>query len=175
MRGIGRHDPEAYTWEDWERDMRAKYPVRFFLSRTMPRWLGRWHHRLIETPLYWLRTHTINRYHLVDLRNDACDYRWGWIDRSEAVLYACFNLLRDFVEKENGLNCHVDWQATTEHSHAHAEMTALYRWWKTERKAEWAEWNEKCLHATYDEQLRLENKDDEMLRRLIAIRGFMWT
>jgi len=54
---------------------------------------------------YWLRTHTIHRYHIINLKQpkDApieYAYDWGWIDRSEAIVLANFKLFCEFIEKE---------------------------------------------------------------------------
>jgi hypothetical protein len=108
----------------------------------------------IKQALYWLRTHTYNRYHLLDIRNKRNGYAWGWLDRSEAILFANMALLVQFVEKESGLNCHVDWRSAEEaktdnrdvdswekengdaHANAAKEMREIYAWWTKGRKEE---------------------------------------
>ena len=84
-------------------------------------------------PLYWLRCHTFTKYHMVDCRTPT--YRWGWIDRSEMLLYANFNILVEFIELEKP-DKFIDWRSDPEHSHAWDEMMYLYTWWKHERQAE---------------------------------------
>lgn len=147
-------------------------------------------------PLYWLRTHTINRYHIVDCRND--EYRWGWCDASELILYAPFAVLVRFMEKEfPGM---VKWEPEVE-----KELWALYNWWKTGRRAHHDEisalfdkghggfYFTPCadrpgyqeLHSRVKDQAAIdewnrrnsepEEKDQEMLLRLVKIRGQMWT
>lgn len=51
----------------------------------------------------WIRCHTYERYHLLDLRDhgEGHGYKRGWVDRNHAMLLACFALLRDYVEKED--------------------------------------------------------------------------
>ncbi len=129
------------------------------------RWLEHWHiwpFKYISTAVYWLRTHTYNKYHLVDCRNKRNGYEWGYTDISEKVLLANMALLNYFIDKEKGLNCHVDWRSAEEHQkageevdegsahiyddHAKAaqEMRAIYHWWNVERKQE---------HDAYDKAL----------------------
>src|SRR5258708_2352151 len=57
--------------------------------------------RFVRDLPYWIRCHTYNRYHIVDCRNAW--YKWGWQDVSELMLYSSFELLRRFVENEDGL------------------------------------------------------------------------
>ena len=139
---------------------------------------------------YWLRTHTINKYHLVDARCARNGYAWGWIDRSDLFLYANFAILTDFVEKE--YPGFVDWDYNEASKANKTEFLALYNWWKTGRKEEHDEVNRLPepssgyvlqpgvnkirIHVNLADALdALDKKDNEMLRRLIAIRGVLWT
>ena len=105
---------------------------------------------------YWLRTHTYNRYHMVDIRYKRNGYAWGWLDRSEAILFANMALLVQFIEKESGLDGYVDWSSAEEaqkacperemdqwekdnhdqHYRAAKEMREIYAWWTKGRKEE---------------------------------------
>ena len=53
---------------------------------------------------YWIRTHTKDRYHILNLKEAEPEnrdgYRWGWLDRSEVLLISSFLVLRMFVEQE---------------------------------------------------------------------------
>jgi hypothetical protein len=44
---------------------------------------------------YWLRTHTYNKYHLLDLRN--YEYKWGWLEPGDKIFYAVFACLDEFI------------------------------------------------------------------------------
>jgi len=135
--------------------------------------------RVRELP-YWLRTHTINRYHLIDIRDkgEGHGYRWGWLDRDEVMLLACFTVLRDFVEKEEPFE---DGSAP-ESDPAMAEIKDLYEWWMRGRKAE-----HDAVHAEippaavvqadsdYQRTAALDDRDDAQLLRLMAVRRFLWT
>jgi len=185
-----------------------------------------WPFRHISKGLYWLRTHTYNRYHMLDMRNKVNGYSWGWWDRSDLILFANMALLRDFIEEEKAFEGHVDWSSAAEaleargkeaddgcgasrdaHAAAKKEMLAIYYWWTKGRAAEHKKGDE-LFEAAYpnpmvfepipgsdmlqlksDEtpELRklrdqcremedaLEEKDEEMLIRLIKVRGYMWT
>lgn len=86
-------------------------------------------------PFYWLRTHTINRYHLVDCRSPQNGYNWGWCDISERILYASMNMLVDFVEKEKAFDF-LNWDFDECHQQAAKEIKEIYYWWKSGRKQE---------------------------------------
>lgn len=86
---------------------------------------------------------------------------------------ACFGLLVDFVEKERGFDCHIDWDYDKLHQNAKKTGMELYTWWKYGRA-------EECSRADTQEPfslrwLRLLKKDQTQLERLIKIRGFLWT
>ena len=180
------NNPEDFTWEDWEKRAQANYPLRFWLSKNVLPEIWRAHRVLWKTPLYWLRTHTVHRYHIIDMRYPKNGYKWGWIDRSEAVMFAAFATLVDFVENEYpGL---VDWSY---HQAEHDEFMALYRWWTKERAEEHAAYerfSDEVLHGWPDRQPKpddrarmnemseaLEAKDQEMLHRLVEVRRILWT
>lgn len=128
---------------------------------------------------YWLRTHTVHRYHIIDIRGED-GYTWGWIDRDHAILLACFKLLRDFVENENptvglgGIEAYAwegmsagELEGLAAQVAREKEVRALYVWWTVERKKE-----KEADHDEYDWQ---DKRDDEMLLRLMAVRGSLWT
>jgi len=148
----------------------------------------------LKTLSYWLRTHTYDRYHIVDLRcpDHGLGYRWGWIDCPEAVLISCFELLKRFMEQEFNSGI-VDWYYDKEHAEAARELRELHRWWTVERldahdaqdaaslafsmrvdlgAASYAsdEFKIHCARADL-----LEEQDDIMLGRLMRVRRYMWT
>lgn len=71
----------------------------------------------------------------------------GWIDKDTFMLYACFQILKDFVELEDINYMNQDYVE---------EVKTLYNWWETRRKG-------------------VENDDENMLNRLIKIRPYLWT
>lgn len=139
-------------------------------------------YRTVVSPLsnsfYWLRTHTINRYHLIDVRDKRNGYAWGWIDRDRLVLHACFVILANFIEKEDpqcGLRelpdnwSRQDWD---QWDRPDKELRALYNWWTKERPEKLAQQAKKY---TYESDQRLFEEEDTMLLRLMKVRSYMWT
>ena len=81
-----------------------------------------------------------------------------WIDKDIIMLHACFQLLVDFVEKENGLT-HCNYE---HHKIFIDECRELYNWWLERRK------------KIYTNDIE-DTKDQEMLERLVKIRQFLCT
>jgi hypothetical protein len=131
--------------------------------------------------MYWLRTHTLNRYHMLDLRNRRNGYAWGWIDRREGVLFAIMAILTDFIEKEKAFDCHVEWRSDAEmaaagekiddggktirddHAAAKKEMLEIYRWWTHDRKVEHDRY-EALLSRAFPNPFEFERMENGMLR-----------
>lgn len=56
----------------------------------------------------------------------------GWRDRDEILLHAAFQILVDFVEKEEPGRI-INWSHDETHRHVWKEVRELYRWWKEKR------------------------------------------
>ncbi len=163
-----QHNGEPnYDWDDWHRDAKEAHPIRYFLTESLPLFFRRkiWSH--LETAKYWLRTHTYNRYHMLDLRNPF--YDWGWVDCDNQILYASFNILKSYVEAEMTT---IDWEWDEPHQEVGAEIRALYDWWTVERKAEHDALTNKY---DYDAEEAFAEKDQLMLHRLIIVRSYLWS
>jgi hypothetical protein len=201
------------SWKDWEDRMqrseklqRVDYPIRYFLCRTtFDRFLLPMECQM-RNIYWWVRHHTINRYHVLDLRqpphcnffqNDDA-YAYGWRDTDTRMLFAMFNLLCQFVEKELD-TVDVDAGRLVQNPElrpqyeAYVEIKALYHYWKTERHQmqrqynqaldEWSDLRRKApkeeVDAIWNELNALENKindtEDEKLLRLIKIRRYLWS
>ena len=97
--------PGEYTWEDWREDAKKDNPIRYFFSETVPHWWNVHISMNIEHAWYWLRTHTVHRYHKLDLRQPYTgtddDYTWGWLDEDRQLVFACFNVLVSYVDSVN--------------------------------------------------------------------------
>ena len=52
----------------------------------------------------------------------------GWCDKDRLMLYAAFQILIDFVEKETPDKI-IDWNWDMAHKIAWAEINSLYNWW----------------------------------------------
>lgn len=91
------------------------------------------------------------------LKIESLSIKKEWIDRDEIMLHACFQILKDCVEKEK-----VDEQCDYEaHKDFVDEVRFLYDWWK-----------ERVKKVTTDKQME---EDDDMLIRLMKIRTSLWT
>lgn len=180
----------SYSWDDWKEETQAQFPVRYWFQETFPLWFHINIVKHISHVWYWIRTHTYNKYHILDLRNrkgEGFGYDWGWLDRDQAMYIACFNILRDFVELEKPLGA-LDWpnqewyqkltpvekqnhQAQMDQSQ---EIKNLYDWWIKGRALEHGD--AMVDSANYRDYIEaLDKKDDEMLVRLMKIRQSLWT
>ena len=89
----------------------------------------------------------------------------AWRDKDEVILHACFQLLKDFIEQEKEIIEAIDWEYDDEQKKAKAEIDFLYDWWM---KKSHDEENLDKLKAQYEE-------DNEMLKRLIDVRKYLWS
>ena len=94
------------------------------------------------------------------LKIDSLDDNWR--DKDSVILHACFQLLKDCVEKENLLNGHTDWNVDERYRLAKKEIEELYNWWLLYTEADIPD----------DESYEIETK---MLVRLITVRWALWT
>lgn len=86
-----------------------------------------------------------------------------WCDKDVIILYACFQLLKDFVKKEKKIIKQIDWKHEEETANAKGQIDFLYGWW-IERVDKENDLDEK----QYEE-------DNQMLGRLIEIRKYLWS
>lgn len=88
-----------------------------------------------------------------------------WVDRDEIMLHACFQVLKDCVEKENLIpKDSVETECEDKvHEKYVDEARFLYNWWNQ--------------RTNNDDNYTIEQtkEDDEMLIRLMNIRTFLWT
>lgn len=89
----------------------------------------------------------------------------GWQDKDSVLLHACFQLLRDCVEKENLFTGLTDWSADERHQKIRIELEALYSWWL--RRVE--------IEDQYGLTEQQYEEDDRMLHKLIEVRWALWT
>jgi len=80
-----------------------------------------------------------------------------WVDRDVIMLHACFQILKDAVEKEQ-VDTHCNYEA---HKDFVDEVRFLYDWWLKRMD---------MVHS-YNE----DTEDTEMLLRLMKIRTQLWT
>jgi hypothetical protein len=125
-------------------------------------------------------------------------YKYGWIDSDTKILYAMFNILNQFVDDEMS-----SWYCPSEEdvqNEPHLmyqrnnwlETKAIHYWWNVERVRQITEHNELLhnwseaqkvnapdTHQLWDELKKVEkaqeDKEDEMIARLLKIRRSLWT
>lgn len=190
-------DVEGYTWEDWEAEVRARHPVRFWLTRTLPDFFRPAWWR-VRDAIYWVQCHVQarHRHHLVDLRgvDPLVPYTHGYLDPCSVMRLAAWKALLDYVEKCGPVDP-ASWATPAELAEPvlkdqkarHDEAMALYRWWTVDRIAEDATL-QKLYRMTRDPTTRdahmqawldandlADRKDEEMFLRLAKLRPFLWT
>jgi len=106
MRDVG--NPEnKYSWCDWEEEVQSKFPIRYFLFETMPHKFTVKITMPIQETIYWLKCKLFKKYkfHLIDIRNtnyphdSLGNYRYGYCDPLNQILYASFKILSKYVEE----------------------------------------------------------------------------
>lgn len=205
-------EPQGKTWEDWHVTVKEMHPVKYWIAETAADFIKYKFWFPIKRPFvnahYWLVSHLVpsRRYHMLDLRqpclkdSDRDCYRYGWQDVPEKMLYAMFNLLGEYLNKEEPADLalhytHEQIEADIylkAQQEAFKEANAIYYWWTVGRHEEDALYN-KMLDNWLDakrnkldnkEQLRdlyiaqekiNEDKVDEMVVRLMKIRRTLWT
>lgn len=160
--------PEAMDfdgWDAWRADVRRRHPVQYFFRETARTTLAIWHRQFIHEPWYWLKCRLWHRYNVVVCRSLPPT----WCDRDYLLLHAAFQILTDFIEKEEPW----EFAATPDElreSYSEDRMRdwerirLLYRWWKVRVKED--DW------ADVDAQRK---EDNAMLHRLVNLRGYFWT
>lgn len=208
---------KEYCWEDYYDQLKAEYPVRYFLAETLPKFIRYKMYFPIAVPVsnawYWFKSHFMpgKKYHLLDLRqpcvkggiaNFDC-YRYGWCDVPEKMLYAMFNLLKEYFDEEpydltkdyTEEEIEAD-EGLKQQQFCYNEAKAILYWWQVERKEELAvqrqlthEWSElrhtdtgpdnpvtlALLEKSRLAEEEFQNKTDEMIARLMKIRRTLWT
>ena len=116
----------------------------------------------------------------------------SWYDRDEVLLHANFQILRDFMEKEDVKN--IDWNWCRESKRAWREINRLYTWYTQERpqrvdiwhvfykKFKDEDWNtlpsplKGCVAIRQGEMEKEWYKEDtQNLIALMKIREYLWT
>ena len=204
------NDDNRPTWEQYYARVKKEYPVKFFLASTIPSFFhSLWNKVAYPTgrAVYWIKCHTLpsHRFHMLSLRQPKSHYdhySYGWMDVVEKILYANFNLLREFVEEEcpelmgpdegfliaDGADFYpvdAQWNA------ARLQLKRLYFWWMKTRQekirmldkmqSEWYEArdNKKLAEelfqklGKYEEEFKAEQKQN--LQLLVNHRDYMWT
>jgi len=193
------------TWEDWEEKVKTLRPIRFFIAEELAPWIRSKYRIYITDPTYWVKCHFIPeyKYHLLDLRESKEDhmaYRYGWIDSDHKMVLALFTILNNFVKNEMpNLYCPSEEDVEADSSLMRQrgnwlEIKAIHYWYNIERKRQADIYNVLLdrwstsrkgpdpnpeTHQMWIELQKHEDRDkekmEEMIARLLKIRGAMWT
>lgn len=117
----------------------------------------------------------------------------GWRDKDSVLLHACFQLLSDFVEQEIPKFPHINWNVSADTNNTiikevqfddnatgakepantrdiKKEFEELYAWWQ-----EWKKKDDTEKNSSFEEDHADYLKENEMLKKLIDLRMYMWT
>ena len=94
-------------------------------------------------------------------------------------MYASFNILVDFIEKEKAFE-RVNWDSDIHHKYARNTMKVLYKWWKAVRPAKLKRIEEALFdsgdHTRWDVlEEELHKEEERALQKLAKVRLYMWT
>jgi hypothetical protein len=178
-------DTDDYCWEDYQEEMKEKYPIRYFLFDTFPRW---WRVKIgmnIEYAIYWLRSRLIYKDHLIDIlpKNKKVKetfYDWGYLDPDRRLLIAAFTILSEHVESTHEYNMFCNDISFEEIKNdpmlwnqylRYYVAKSLYIYWHHERPAIENSLEPGDFYGRND----LYEYDNLMLKSLIDIRSSLWT
>jgi hypothetical protein len=169
-----------YSWEDWNRDAKTAYPIRFLLSETIPLFVATNITRPWNKASDYLKYHLLPSkiYHKLDLRlpDDIPDYKYGWLDSNTKMFHALMRILIDFIEKEHGgLGKYYDWveyqndccDGKNPQHQQYLEIGSIYEWFKVGRVSEQAEIDvamSTWIHArqTHGKSMEVSNAINEL-------------
>jgi hypothetical protein len=114
----------------------------------------------VKDTYYWVRHRTVDKYHVVRTGLEP-----GYYDKDTQMIHACFNLLVEFVDREQPWAYCQDLDASS--LKEKNEIMGLYNWWKLRRDRE--------DHVDYEESDRLHEEDQRQLHKLIDLRPRLWT
>lgn len=182
----GHNNEGDYTWEDYEIEMRKKYPIKYFIYYTFSSLFRRSIIKPLSDIKYYIVSHTIRKYHLLDIRNKENDYRYGWIDADQQLLYATMAIMESFIIEQDtprrliwlkeelikDPECkEFNWHDSIKFCE---DILSIQNWWRIERpKNTELSFSGPEYGLEFDEKCRKD--DDDMMKKLIDIRGRMWT
>ena len=145
--------PEAATLEDWklwQRDKKAKSPIRFWLAEEMWHWLHRVTFGNVEKCNQWF--HKIrNKNHIIELNIPPGEYH-----ASEVMLRANFEVLRKYVENDKAWQNHISNFVFEDAGYSEKLVKDSHYIWKHSPKIDYAmeylEWEISLDKDTTDEE-----------------------
>lgn len=139
----------------------------------------RWTYR-ISRLWYYLKCKFWHRYNVVVVRTEPPT----WRDRSDFLLPLMMQVLTDFIEQEKPF----EFTDTSYRHDVYYSLKDLYEWWHIRRPARESAYHAMLIAASDDanpdpnryakvwaQEQQNVDEDDVMMRRLIALRHYMWT
>lgn len=101
-----------YDWDDWQKDMKKKYPIRHFIFHDLTTWASVRYRIWVTDPIYKFKSLHIKKQHLLDLRKGEWNkrgfplgYEYGYTDPHyvlEMAVYASFINYLEELEANHG-------------------------------------------------------------------------
>ncbi len=178
--------PEDYTWEKYYAEMKKDYPIRYFIYETLAFWISCKIIKPISDFKYYIVSHTIRKYHILDLRSKPDNYKFGWCDADHKMLLALMKITEDFIVEQD-TESRLIWlkeelakdTECKENSWKESiifceDLLSIQSWWRSIRPMEYEKsFSGPEFGLKYDEYLR-EN-DNAVMKKLIDMRHRMWT
>lgn len=175
-----------YSWGDYEFEMKKDYPIKYWFYYTLNSWFNVKIKRPIIELKYYIVSHSIRKYHLLDMRNKANKYNYGWIDADSQLLFASMAIMENFIIEQDTPNRLIDLKEELlkdpdckEYNWDNGikfceDLLAMQKWWRIDhpRNIELS-FSGPEYGLDFDEKCRIE--ENEMMKKLIDIRAKMWT
>jgi hypothetical protein len=189
------NNTKEYYWENWNEEMKYKFPVKYFIFETLPDYIS-YYYNIINQWFYKIKSLYFKKRHLLDIRpNNKINYKYGYCDPCEQILYANMAILCNFIEKEYdsiySIKKEIDICKKENHDRGSKIEKALeiYNWWMNYTITYNSDklynnlYNEQSFYNEQNENLKKlvefeKERDNEIknkLKELIDIREFLWT
>lgn len=159
-------------------------------------YLGSWRYKFFHC-CYYIKCLIWRRYNRISIKTLPPT----WLDRTEVLPHAIFQILDDFIKEECSPGC-VDWNSDDEHRNTLAEWKDHLAWWKDvylkfdayegfdeSQKAEdrfiddgtgcyeivFSDYEHEFYAASRLKEVAMETELERRLCRIIALRQWMWT
>jgi hypothetical protein len=170
-------------WKRIDRFRKSRFPVRWFITRTVPMGLRRVYWRTLDKWIWWVKSRTTHQQHVIRPRY----LKPGWHGTDIRMLNATFEVFSEHVERyyataENIDRHCADLRAQTDGQDVYgplekawSEAAILYRWWNVERRKrkslDYPTTDEEFYDHYMDAADRYEAEDNAYLDRLMKVWG----
>lgn len=155
-------------WKEYAIRIKKDHPILYILLETIPDIFDSLILDNYKNIGYWL-SYRLNPNHWKYWIIKPKKLSIGYHDARDLILHTNFQILSDFMEDQLGDNSRVDWDYNETTRHIYSEMIALYEYWNNHSKL----WNGYYESDTGSKE-ELEKQENEMLKRLIDIRLWLW-